>query len=126
MWTGEDSEYISLTAGAAPPCQYLGLDDILDTDECQAAAISLDLVDSNYVLPVTKQSELDLAYGCGVQTHGNHLIRVNINANSTGMATKSNIVICRKPVGKLKLKMRKINFRYIILFFICSLIEFLT
>ena len=77
---------------------------------------SLDLVDSNYVLPVTKQSELDLAYGCSVQTHGDHLIRVNTNANSTGMATKSNIVICRKPVGKLKLKMRKINFRYIFIF----------
>ena len=106
------------------PCQSLGLDDILDTDECQTAAISMDLVDSHYNLPVTKQSELDRPYGCHVQIHGYHLIDVNTNENSSATATKSNIVICRKPMGKLeRTKAKYFNFRFI---FGCSPIEFRT
>ena len=96
----EKEEYMSLTEGAAQPCQSLGMDDVLDTTECLSAAISLKLINSHYNTPTATQSESDRPYGCRAQTYGDVLVWMNTKENSPSIPSESNIVICRKPKSK--------------------------
>ena len=92
--------YTSLTKGTAPPCKHLGMFDVLDATECKSAAISLNLVDSNYKPLVPTQYESDRPYGCRVQSFGDIFIWINTKESSPSIPSESHIVICKTSIGK--------------------------
>ena len=74
--------------------------DILDAAQCKAAAISLNLVNSNYATAVEMESELDRPHGCRVNPDGNVLIWINTLESSSAIPDGSNIIICEKTMGR--------------------------